>query len=301
MYNRLLLTEQKMTKPKLSEITDTYSLILCDIWGVVHNGNDVFPEAVNTLSAYLEAGGDICLITNAPRRSGVIRDYLLNMGVERHICKNIVSSGDCSYSWLSSIEDRPLFHIGPEKDNSLFSGLDLKKVSETECLECICTGFFNEYIESVGDYHKILETLLDRDIVMHCANPDLYVNKGSIRLPCAGVIAQSYAQLGGNVVYFGKPHPYIYDLALDTLLQSKQKSVSKDSILAIGDGLNTDIAGASNFGIDSFFIINGVHEAEFIKNNDSSEIDIESVRDYINKNYTKISIPKFVMNSLNLL
>ena len=290
-----------MTKPNLSEITDTYSLILCDIWGVVHNGNNIYPEAVNTLLAYLEAGGNICLITNAPRRSEAIRDYLLNMGVAPDICNTIVSSGDCSYSWLSSIVDRPLFHIGPEKDNSLFVGLDLKKVNEFECLECICTGFFNEYIESISDYQKILETLLERGIVIHCANPDLYVNKGSVRLPCAGLIAQSYSQMGGKVVYFGKPHHYIYDLALETANQSMRKTVSKDSILAIGDGLNTDIAGASNFGIDSFFIINGVHEAEFEKNNDTSEIDIESVRDYISKYYTKIAVPKFVMNSLNLL
>ena len=290
-----------MTKLNLSEITDTYSLILCDIWGVVHNGNNIYPEAVNTLLAYLEAGGNICLITNAPRRSEAIRDYLLNMGVAPDICNNIVSSGDCSYSWLSSIEDRPLFHIGPEKDNSLFVGLDLKKVNEFECLECICTGFFNEYIESISDYQKILETLLERGIVIHCANPDLYVNKGSVRLPCAGLIAQSYSQMGGKVVYFGKPHHYIYDLALETANQSMRKTVSKDSILAIGDGLNTDIAGASNFGIDSFFIINGVHEAEFKKNNDISEIDIESVRDYISKYYTRIAVPKFVMNSLNLL
>tara|TARA_B100000927_G_C16475852_1_gene473302 strand:+ start:7107 stop:7979 length:873 start_codon:yes stop_codon:yes gene_type:complete len=290
-----------MTKPNLSEITDTYSLILCDIWGVVHNGNNIYPEAVNTLLAYLEAGGNICLITNAPRRSDAIRDYLLNMGVAPDICNTIVSSGDCSYAWLSSIVDRPLFHIGPEKDNSLFVGLDLKKVNEFECLECICTGFFNEYIESISDYQKILETLLERGIVIHCANPDLYVNKGSVRLPCAGLIAQSYSQMGGKVVYFGKPHHYIYDLALETANQSMRKTVSKDSILAIGDGLNTDIAGASNFGIDSFFIINGVHEAEFKKNNDTSEIDIESVRDYISKYYTKIAVPKFVMNSLNLL
>tara|TARA_B100000575_G_scaffold231338_1_gene192458 strand:+ start:673 stop:1545 length:873 start_codon:yes stop_codon:yes gene_type:complete len=290
-----------MTKPNLSEITDTYSLILCDIWGVVHNGNNIYPEAVNTLLAYLEAGGNICLITNAPRRSEAIRDYLLNMGVAPDICNTIVSSGDCSYAWLSSIVDRPLFHIGPEKDNSLFVGLDLKKVNEFECLECICTGFFNEYIESISDYQKILETLLERGIVIHCANPDLYVNKGSVRLPCAGLIAQSYSQMGGKVVYFGKPHHYIYDLALETANQSMRKTVSKDSILAIGDGLNTDIAGASNFGIDSFFIINGVHEAEFKKNNDTSEIDIESVRDYISKYYTKIAVPKFVMNSLNLL
>ena len=99
----------------------------------------------------------------------------------------------------------------------------------------------------------------------------------------------------------GNRTQYIYDLALEKVLQSNQKSVSKDSILAIGDGLNTDIAGASNFGIDSFFIINGVHEAEFKKNNDMSEIDIESVKDYINKYYSKIAIPKYVMNSLNLL
>ena len=290
-----------MTKPNLSEITDTYSLILCDIWGVVHNGNNIYPEAVNTLLAYLEAGGNICLITNAPRRSEAIRDYLLNMGVAPDICNTIVSSGDCSYAWLSSIVDRPLFHIGPEKDNSLFVRLDLKKVNEFECLECICTGFFNEYIESISDYQKILETLLERGIVIHCANPDLYVNKGSVRLPCAGLIAQSYSQMGGKVVYFGKPHHFIYDLALETANQSMRKTVSKDSILAIGDGLNTDIAGASNFGIDSFFIINGVHEAEFKKNNDTSEIDIESVRDYISKYYTKIAVPKFVMNSLNLL
>ena len=142
-----------MTKPNLSEITDTYSLILCDIWGVVHNGNNIYPEAVNTLLAYLEAGGNICLITNAPRRSEAIKDYLLNMGVAPDICNTIVSSGDCSYAWLSSIVDRPLFHIGPEKDNSLFVGLDLKKVNEFECLECICTGFFNEYIESVSYTH----------------------------------------------------------------------------------------------------------------------------------------------------
>ncbi len=290
-----------MTKPKLSEISNNYSLILCDIWGVVHNGNNLFPEAINSLSSYLETGGDICLITNAPRKSDIIRDYLLNMGVRDDVCRNIVSSGDCSYSWLASIKDNSVFHIGPEKDNSLFLGLDLKKVNEFDCLECICTGFFDEYTESIDDYQKILETLLKRGIALHCANPDLYVNKGNIQLPCAGLIAQSYSRMGGEVVYFGKPHSYIYELALERARASKHDNLSKKNILAIGDGLNTDIAGASNFGIDSFFIINGVHQREFQKNNETSEIDNNTVRDYINKYYTNVVTPKYIMNSLNLL
>ncbi len=290
-----------MTKPNIIEISNNYSLILCDIWGVVHDGNNPFPKAVDSLSSYIETGGNICLITNAPRRSDVIRDYLLNMGVRDDICKNIVSSGDCSYFWLSSVEDRPLFHIGPEKDNSLFMGLNLNKVNEFECLECICTGFFDEYTEVIDDYQNILDTLLERGIVLHCANPDLFVNKGNTRLPCAGLIAQSYLRMGGEVVYFGKPHAYIYELALERVLKSNKESISKNNILAIGDGLGTDIAGASNFGVDSFFIINGVHEREFKINNNISEIDNKTVRDYINKYYANVATPKYIMSTLNLL
>ena len=296
LFDNLMRTH--MIIPKRSDLYKNYNLILCDIWGVIHNGKDYYPKAVEFLMDFQKQGGLVFLITNAPRRSKVVREYLLNMGIDKLICENIVTSGDCSYNWICSISDKPIFHLGPKKDYSLFSDLDLNLSNQDSCSECICTGFFDEYTETLDDYEELLNTLLDRKIKIHCANPDLYVHRGEIKLPCAGLIAQKYNELGGEVSYFGKPYTPIYELALHEANERQKNSISKSDILAIGDGLHTDIAGADNFKIDSMFILNGVHKNEIVSKNHSSKIDIDMIRDYINSNFSLSAEPRYIQNEL---
>lgn len=296
LFDNLLRTF--MIIPKKSDLHKNYKLILCDIWGVIHNGKDYYPKAVEFLRDFQRQGGLVFLITNAPRRSSVVREYLLNMGIDKLICENIVTSGDCSYNWICSIADKPIFHIGPKKDYSLFSDLDLNLADQKSCSECICTGFFDEYTETLNDYEELLNTLLDRNIKIHCANPDLYVHRGEVKLPCAGLIAQKYIQLGGDVSYFGKPFKPIYELALDEANKRQKNLISKSDILAIGDGLHTDISGADNFKIDSMFILNGVHKNDIVNKNHSSKIDIDMIRDYINSNFSLSEEPRYIQTEL---
>jgi len=276
-----------------------YELIICDIWGVLHNGKNYFPKAVNFLKDFIDKGGLVILVTNAPRRSENVRDYLLNMGIDKVICQYIVSSGDCTFEWLNTLNSSPLYHLGPPKDNSLFNNLNINKANFEDCKDCICTGFFDEYNESIEDYDSILNNLKDRLITLHCANPDLYVNKGPRVLPCAGLIAQKYEEIGGKVVYFGKPYSIIYDQVIKKANEILGKQISKKQVLAIGDGLYTDIMGASINNIDTLFITDGVHKAAIDEYIGNSEFERNIIIDFIEENNINIEMPKYIQRELD--
>ncbi|WP_321342599.1 TIGR01459 family HAD-type hydrolase [Breoghania sp.] len=253
--------------PGLSNIADDYDGILCDVWGVIHNGVRVNPGATEALSRFREKGGRVVLITNAPRPNPPIYAQLEALGFPRHAFDSIVTSGDVTYSLLHAHEGDTVLHIGPDRDYTLYEGTGLKVVLDaSEAPDgglIVCTGLFDDTSETPEDYHARFEELIARDFSMVCANPDLVVERGDSLIWCAGALARDYAAMGGKVQILGKPHKPIYDQALGELEKLSGKPADKSRVLAIGDGLPTDIRGAYTQGFDVLFITAGIHGADF--------------------------------------
>ncbi len=253
--------------PGLSNIADDYDGILCDVWGVIHNGVRVNPGATEALSRFREKGGRVVLITNAPRPNPPIYAQLEALGFPRYAFDSIVTSGDVTYSLLHAHEGDTVLHIGPDRDYTLYEGTGLKVVLDaSEAPDgglIVCTGLFDDTSETPEDYHARFEKLIARGFSMVCANPDLVVERGDSLIWCAGALARDYAAMGGKVQILGKPHKPIYDQALGELEKLSGKPADKSRVLAIGDGLPTDIRGAYTQGFDVLFITAGIHGADF--------------------------------------
>ena len=253
--------------PGLSNIADDYDGILCDVWGVIHNGVRVNPGATEALSRFRDKGGRVVLITNAPRPNPPIYEQLESLGFPRHAFDSIVTSGDVTFALLHAHEGDTVVHIGPDRDYSLYEGTGLNVVSDaSEAPDgglIVCTGLFDDTSETPEDYHARFEGLIARDFSMVCANPDLVVERGDSLIWCAGALARDYAAMGGKVQILGKPYTPIYDQALGELEKLSGKPADKSRVLAIGDGLPTDIRGAHTQGLDVLFITAGIHGADF--------------------------------------
>lgn len=245
------------------KIASSYELVLCDIWGVLHNGLVAFPSASDALTRFRAQGGQVVLVSNAPRPGpGVVRQ-LDRLGVPRTAFDGVMTSGDLTRQAVAERDGQPLHHIGPERDAPIFAGLDARLVPLNEARYVVCSGFFDDERETVADYRQRLRSMRDRAMLMICANPDLVVERGHDLIPCAGAIALAYEELGGEVFYAGKPHRPVYEAAL--ALASKLSGgvpVSPARVLAMGDAIRTDIAGAARFGIASLFVTRGIHSAE---------------------------------------
>ncbi|MBT4204316.1 TIGR01459 family HAD-type hydrolase [Hyphomicrobiales bacterium] len=276
---------------EITEIISKYKVILCDVWGVLHNGKDLFENAVESLLKYSKSGGYIVLITNAPRPSIDVIKQLNQMGLNKNCYNLIVSSGDVTRFWLQSLNKTSLYHLGPERDKSIFLDLDINFSNSKNCQSVLCTGLYNDETDVLDDYNDLMNLFLSKKIVMHCANPDLTVIRGDKTILCAGSLAEYYANKGGQVKYFGKPFEYIYEFAIKEVNKNNNFKVKKSEILAIGDGLKTDILGAGNFGIDSFFIINGVHKNELNKRYNNNIFTQEDFNNYMLEFYPDIKLP----------
>ena len=276
---------------EITEIISKYKVILCDVWGVLHNGKDLFENAVESLLKYSKSGGYIVLITNAPRPSIDVIKQLNQMGLNKNCYNLIVSSGDVTRFWLQSLNKTSLYHLGPERDKSIFLDLDINLSNSKNCQSVLCTGLYNDETDILDDYNDLMNLFLSKKIVMHCANPDLTVIRGDKTILCAGSLAEYYANKGGQVKYFGKPFEYIYEFAIKEVNKNNNFKVKKSEILAIGDGLKTDILGAGNFGIDSFFIINGVHKNELNKRYNNNIFTQEDFNNYMLEFYPDIKLP----------
>ncbi len=231
---------------------------LCDVWGVLHNGVTVFAPAIEACRAFKQRGGEAVLISNSPKPSEAVLDHLDSLGVPRDCFNALVTSGDVTRGFVETYSGEPLFHLGPERDRCLFDGLDVEFALAPKAVVIVCTGFFDEENEVAEDYDGMLAEFAARRVPMICANPDLVVERGSKLLPCAGLLAERYAALGQTVVQAGKPYRPIYEAALRKLT----KLLPKSEILAIGDGIDTDIKGASGQEIDSIYIASRVHIAD---------------------------------------
>lgn len=254
-----------MEEPKsLEAIIDRYDAVFCDVWGVIHNGVHAFGEALLALKKARQSGKAVILITNSPRpRQGVVLQ-LASLKIGADFYDDIVTSGDAT-RYLIKEAPKKIFHIGPERDLSLFDGLDVDLCEEFEAAAVVCTGLFDDENETPDDYVELLQRLRSRNLPFICANPDIIVHHGDKELWCAGALARAYEQLGGRTLIAGKPHRPIYDLAMKKLAENKGV-VEKKRILAIGDGIMTDVKGGQQYGLDTLYISGGIHQNEYVKN-----------------------------------
>jgi HAD superfamily hydrolase (TIGR01459 family) len=236
-----------------------YAAWLVDIWGVMHNGVRAFPPAVEATRRYREQGGIVLLLSNSPRPSEPLQRQLASLGVSEQSYDATVSSGDLTRHELAKHAGARIFHLGPERDLPIFKGLDLKRVDVRHAELVVCTGLFNDETETPEDYEGLLRELAERKLPMLCANPDHLVERGHDLVYCAGALAQIYAEDGGEVIYAGKPYLPIYELAEETVARIAGRKVARSEILAIGDGIRTDMAGAAEFGLDAVFVASGLH------------------------------------------
>lgn len=230
-----------------------------DIWGVLHNGVKPYAAAVDACTAFRKAGGNVVLVSNSPRPHGGVISQLNDIGVDPAAYDDVVTSGDVSRALIAEIAPGPVLHIGPKRDLPLFEGVGVAFAAVDAAKFAVCTGLFNDNIETPDDYTELLAKMKSQKTPMICANPDIKVERGGKIIYCAGAVAQAYEALGGDVRYAGKPHAPIYGAALDIAARLRGFALEKTRVLAIGDGIATDIRGASRAGIRSVYVASGVH------------------------------------------
>jgi HAD superfamily hydrolase (TIGR01459 family) len=240
----------------LAAVAGDYDAIFCDVWGVVHDGEKKSASAEAALAAARQVGCKVILLTNSPRPAEGVARQLDTLGVTRAAYDGIVTSGDVTRALIAKA-GRKLFHLGPARDVDLFAGLDIALVPADEAEAVVCTGLVNDEVETPEDYSGMLAQFKARSLPMICANPDVVVHRGDRIIFCAGALARDYAALGGEVRMAGKPYRPIYE---EACLMAELGPDEK--VLAIGDGLNTDIRGANGFGLDALLIVGGIHGAE---------------------------------------
>ena len=266
---------------KLSEICNKYDCFFIDLWGVVHNGVSLFKNVKETLNS-LKKNKDVFFLTNAPRRSHVIKEQLLNFGIESYLYNDVISSGEITWQRLKEKKELNCFLIGPPRDYHLIEGLDLNIVKDPKSVDIIInTGPWGDN-DILDNYIPVLNQLIKFDPIMICSNPDKTVIRGEKFMICAGLLAEYYQKIGGKVEFYGKPHSEIYEF---TYLKIKNKT---SQILVIGDSLENDIKGANLQNLDSLLITSGIHREV---NNDSG-VDKEKLNDLIRK---KKIWPKYYM------
>lgn len=243
----------------IKELGERYTAWFVDIWGVMHNGRRTFPKAVAATRAFRGQGGIVVLLSNSPRPSPSVQAQLRHLGVPDDAYDATITSGDLTRHELGKHADASVYHLGPERDRPIFHGLDLRLAPLDQSELVVCSGLFDDETETPDDYADLFRALAARKLPMICANPDHLVERGDRLVYCAGALAAAYERAGGTVVYAGKPYAPIYRLALDTVGRLAGREVKRSEVLAIGDGVNTDIAGAASFGIDSVFVASGLH------------------------------------------
>ena len=259
-----MTVETSLLVPGLSSIAGRYDVILCDVWGVIHNGVHVFDGAVKALRSFRrEKGGTVVLITNAPRPSEPIVEQLTALGFPRDAYDGIVTSGDVTVDLLDTEKVEQAYHIGPERDHSLFADMNIERVSPEETADIVCTGLFDDTTEVPEDYRAPFEIMQSRGMRMICANPDIVVERGENLIYCAGALASLYESLGGEVVRLGKPYSPVYKLAKRRIEMLRGVETPTERILAIGDGMFTDVKGANGEGIPVLFVTGGIHSDDF--------------------------------------
>jgi HAD superfamily hydrolase (TIGR01459 family) len=247
---------------RFSTIAPQYDVVLCDVWGVIHDGIGAHGDACDALMRYRADGGTVVLITNAPRPSPWVIRQLDRLGVPSDAYDEVMTSGDLTRCVVASRRGEAVFHIGPQRDLTIFDGLDVRFAPVEAADYVVCSGLFDDCRETPEDYRSLVAAMRGRGLFMVCANPDLVVERGAERFYCAGAIADLYGAAGGEVLYAGKPHRPIYDAALAKATGARGVAADASRTLAIGDSLRTDITGALALGIDGLFVSGGIHAQE---------------------------------------
>jgi HAD superfamily hydrolase (TIGR01459 family) len=245
----------------LSDISDHYDAVLCDVWGVIHNGRSAYLEGCDALAGFRAQGKPVVLISNAPRPSSIIPGQLAHLGVRRDGWDEIVTSGDATRLEIEKRGPRG-YKIGPSKDEGLYEGLPVDFRPADSADYVICTGLRDDLTEPPETYREELKALASRNLPFICANPDRVVQFGGQLIPCAGALADIYEELGGQVIMAGKPFAPIYDLTIAAAERLAGKKLDRKRLLCIGDGVQTDVMGAFNQGLDCLFVAAGIHAQE---------------------------------------
>ena len=244
---------KNLDKEGLSSIADNYELFYVDLWGVVHNGVSLHQGAIEALNEIKKKKKDYVLLTNAPRPNHTVESFLEKLGMDKEIREHVFTSGEAALRYLKkNLFNKTFFHVGPSKDFDLFKDLKKNKLDTIDSSDYIlCTGLFDDHEEDLEYYKNLFTKNLKKKMI--CTNPDLIVDRGNKRELCAGSVAMVFEKMGGEVIYFGKPYPEVYNQSID----NKNKKT-----LSIGDNLNTDIKGANLLNFDSLIISNGIHKKE---------------------------------------
>jgi len=239
----------------LKSIVNTYDLFFIDLWGVVHNGIKLYENSIDVLDNLASAKKDFVLLTNAPRPNENVVNFLKKIGLKKYF-NNVFTSGEAANKYLvSKFSKQKFFHVGPPRDFDLFKNFEKNKVLNIDDADyLLCTGLFDDHENDLNYYKNLFSNHISKKMI--CTNPDLIVDRGEKREYCAGSVARSFEEIKGNVIYFGKPHPPVYNLS---------KKVNKKRVLCIGDNLNTDIKGANIQNFDSLLITNGIHKKEIVE------------------------------------
>ena len=247
---------ENLDKTGLRSIVENYDIFYIDLWGVVHNGIALYKNAIEALEEIIKANKNYVLLTNAPRPNSSVNLFLEKMGMKKEIREKVYSSGEASLSYLKkNFLNKKFFHLGPPRDFDLFLNFKKDKITEIkESSYLLCTGLFEDQSDDLNYYKELFKEHINKKMI--CTNPDLVVDKGKKRELCAGSVALIFEKMGGEVIYFGKPFPEVYNQSID----NKNKK-----ILSIGDNLNTDIKGANLLNYDSLLISNGIHKDEIKK------------------------------------
>ena len=255
----------------LSEIFDLYDAYIIDLWGVIHDGVVLNLNAMEVVKNLTENKKRITFLSNAPRPNENVIKFLKKLQMNEQYFKHVLTSGEAALKSLGSNKfGIKYYHLGPERDTSLFRGLEKNKTSIKNCDFILCTGLFDGYEDDLNYYKELLKEYTSKKLI--CTNPDLIVHRGNVKEYCAGAVAEIFESLGGKVVYFGKPHEEVYNICLK----------KDEKTLVIGDNLKTDIKGANNLNLDSLFITSGVHRAEY---KDENELENLLIKYKVNTKY----------------
>ena len=249
----------------LGALADRYDVLLCDLWGVMHDGTQAFAPAIVALQRFRARGGTVVFITNAPRPRAPVLAQIAELGVPDSAFDGIVTSGDVTIAAIAAQGERPIHHIGPPRDRALFEAVArrsgrppiLSALSEAACV--VVTGLDDDRTETPASYADRLAAMRVRNLPMICANPDIVVHVGEQLIYCGGALAEAYEALGGATVLAGKPHAPIYDAALEVAGRRRDRLIDRQRVLSIGDGLVTDGVGAARQGLDLLFVTSGIH------------------------------------------
>jgi len=261
----------------LDQLTDSADILLCDVWGVIHNGVNPFQLSVEALKAARQRGQTVILITNSPRPAGGVIRQFETIGVDPDCWDDIVTSGDVTRQLVTE-GPKQIYFLGPERDSALVEGLDVELVSLDAARAVLCTGLFDDETEQAEDYRSMLEGFRARDLPFICANPDRMVERGDRLVPCAGALADLYVELGGETRIAGKPHAPIYREAM-ARARAIRGSADQVRALAIGDGVHTDIRGALDNGFEAVFIARGIHANHYLNGRVTDEARLQAFLD----------------------